>query len=167
MQLAVAVSSAALVLGALAVTPRRALRWLLWLSLIGAIGVILWLTLALSFGDAGGTGLNMAPFREIRRGLDSHGGRPQANLLGNVALFVPVGALIAWLARRWRVAVAGVFGMLLSLGIELTQLSLGRVGDIDDVILNTTGAILGGLLAVTWARVVRRRWADYDESAGL
>ena len=28
-------------------------------------------------------------------------------------------------------------------------------------------ALCGGLLAVTWARVVRRRWAGYDEPAGL
>ncbi len=107
------------------------------------------------------------PFREIRRGLDSHGGRPQANLLGNVACSCPIGALVAWLARRWRVRHGADVWDALSLGIELTQLSLGRVGDIDDVILNTTGAILGGLVAVTWARVVRRRWAGYDESAGL
>ena len=166
MQLAVAVLSAALVLGALAVTPRRALRWLLWVSLIGAVGVILWLTLALSFGDAGGTGLNVTPFDEIRRALNS-GGSGRLNLVGNIAMFVPVGALVAWILARCRVLIATAVGALFSVAIEVTQLSLGRVGDIDDVILNTTGALLGGLLAVTWARVVRRRWADYDESAGL
>ena len=36
--------------------------------------------------------------------------------------------------------------LLLSTGIEIAQYSLGRVADIDDIILNTTGALAGGLL---------------------
>ena len=164
--LAALVLGAGLVLGAIAVMPRKPWRWLLWLSLAGVVGVILWLTMGLAFGDAGGTGINLVPFREIRRALDN-GGAGHLNLVGNIGMFVPVGALVAWLARRWRVVKATVVGALFSLGIETTQLSLGRVGDVDDVILNTSGALVGALLAMTWASAVRRRWAGYDEPAGL
>ena len=157
------VLGAALVLGAVA---QRRARWLLWLALLASIGVILWLTLVLVFGDAGGTGLNLEPFREIRRALNG-GGAGHLNLVGNVLMFVPVGALVAWIARRARVLAATSVGLLLSLGIELTQLSLGRVGDIDDVILNTAGALLGGVLAVAWSAAIGRRQADYDGPAGL
>jgi glycopeptide antibiotics resistance protein len=153
----VAAAGTALVLGAVAVVPRRPWRWLLWLCLVAVVGMILWLTLALSFGDAGGTGLNLTPFAEIRRVLDSPGERQYLNVVGNVAMFVPVGALLAWLLQRWRVVSATVIGVGLSVGIELTQLSLGRVGDIDDVILNSAGALLGAVLAVTWRRLVRSR----------
>ena len=160
----VAAAGTALVLGAVAVVPRRPWRWLLWLCLIAVVGMILWLTLWLSFGDAGGTGLNLTPFQEIRRLLESPGGRQYLNVFGNVAMFVPVGALLAWLLPRWRVVSASVVSVGLSVGIELTQLSLGRVGDIDDVILNTAGALLGASLAVTWRAVVAGRAADYDEA---
>ncbi|MGC4175871.1 VanZ family protein [Demequina sp.] len=153
----VAAAGTALVLGAIAVVPRRPWRWLLWLCLTAVVGMILWLTLALSFGDAGGTGLNLTPFQEIRRVLDSPGERQYLNVVGNVAMFVPVGALLAWLLPRWRVVSATVVSVGLSVGIELAQLSLGRVGDIDDVILNTAGALIGAVLAVTWRALVRPR----------
>lgn len=156
---AVAVLGGSLVVGAAA---QGRARWLVWLALAASVGVILWLTLVLVFGDGGGTGLNLTPFQEIRRALEGHGGAQNVNLVGNVLMFVPIGALVAWLARRWRVLAATVAGGALSLGIELTQLSLGRVGDIDDIILNTAGALLGGILAAAWARATRPRQADYD-----
>ncbi|MBP2475613.1 glycopeptide antibiotics resistance protein/uncharacterized RDD family membrane protein YckC [Crossiella equi] len=72
----------------------------------------------------------------------------------NVALFVPMGVLLrkAWgLKRRW-VVLAG-FG--LSLAIEITQLTGNfgiypcayRLFDVDDLMANTAGAALGGLIA--------------------
>ena len=153
------VLGAALVLGAVAYG--RA-RWLLWLALAASVGVIAWLTLVLTFGDAGGTGLNLELFREIRRALNG-GGSGHLNLVGNVLMFVPVGALVAWLARRARVLTATGVGLLLSVGIEATQLGLGRVGDIDDVVLNAAGAAVGGVLAVAWAAARRPGRVGYDE----
>lgn len=157
--LAVGVLGGALVVGAAA---QGRARWLVWLALAATIGVILWLTLVLTFGDGGGTGLNLTPLQEIRRAIDGHGGAQNINLVGNVLMFVPVGALVAWLSRRARVLAAAGVGLLFSLAIELTQLGLGRVGDIDDLILNTAGALLGGLLAVAWTGAVGPRRANYD-----
>ncbi len=72
-------------------------------------------------------------------------------LLGNVGAFVPVGLLLPLLRPRdhsWRRALA--IGLVISLAIELAQLGLSlvmgyayRVADVDDVILNVTGAALG------------------------
>jgi len=165
--LGIAILAAGLALGAIAVIPLRPIRWLLWAALVAVIAVILWLTMGMAFHSSAGPHLNLVPFQEIRRGLESHGGAPEINLVGNVVLFVPVGALVAWLARRGRVLVGLAFGMLFSVAIELTQFGLGRVADIDDVILNTTGALVGAVFAVVWASAVRRRWAGYDEPAGL
>ncbi|MFD4787295.1 VanZ family protein [Streptomyces sp. NPDC058459] len=68
---------------------------------------------------------------------------------GNILLGVPFGVLVPVLAPRAR----GVLQVLLltalvMLMVELTQGALitGRAFDIDDVILNTTGALLGWLL---------------------
>jgi len=154
----------ALVVAAFAVARERPLRWLLWLCMIAIVADILWLTLGLVFGDAGGTGLNLVVFREIRRGLDRETPLGLLNVFGNLLMFVPFGALVAWLSRRRRVLAATSVGLLFSVGIEVTQLGLGRVGDIDDVILNTAGAFLGALLAVTWTRAARPRSAGDVES---
>ena len=151
MPLAAAVLGGALVVGAVA---QRRARWIVWLALVAVVAMILWLTMGLAFGDAGGTGLNVTPFEEIRRALNN-GGSGRLNLLGNIAMFVPVGALVAWILPRCRVVLATAVGALFSVAIEVTQLSLGRVGDVDDVILNTTGALIGAVLAVVWARALR------------
>ena len=82
------------------------------------------------------------PFQEIRRGL--YGG-PWVffMLLGNIGMFVPVGFFTALLWRRPRWWKSLVVGLLSSATIEFVQFFIGRSTDIDDVILNTAGALLG------------------------
>jgi glycopeptide antibiotics resistance protein len=67
-------------------------------------------------------------------------------LIGNILLFVPLSLLAPLLWRRdsWRFAV--LLGGALSLGIELIQLAIGRAFDIDDLLMNTLGALLGWML---------------------
>jgi glycopeptide antibiotics resistance protein len=73
-------------------------------------------------------------------------------LVGNVVLFVPLGFLLPLLGSRYRrFATTAAVGLAASLGIELAQLALllalraRRSVDVDDVILNVTGACLGYL----------------------
>ena len=72
--------------------------------------------------------------------------------LANVALFVPGGALIA-LRTRWRAARIVLLLAAWSAGIELVQLTLAtwRTPDVGDVIMNTTGALIGVAVARAWA----------------
>jgi len=70
------------------------------------------------------------------------------NLFGNLALLLPLGLIgpIAFpaLDRWWRLALVA---LLYSVAIELIQLAVpDRSADIDDVILNVAGALLGYLL---------------------
>jgi glycopeptide antibiotics resistance protein len=79
------------------------------------------------------------------------------NLLGNLALLLPLGLLgpiaIPALDRWWRIALLAV---LVSTAIELTQLLVpDRSADIDDVIVNVAGALLGYALFGT-LRLFRR-----------
>lgn len=80
-----------------------------------------------------------------------------ATSLANAAMFVPLS--VFWYAARGRRARAGLRVLLglffLSVGIELVQLLMraGRVVDIDDVILNTSGAALGLLIAIASTRL--------------
>lgn len=67
------------------------------------------------------------------------------NLIGNVTMFIPLGiiwpAVFGKLNTHWKVITAGVG---VSLTIELLQLPFfGRASDIDDLILNSTGYLLG------------------------
>ena len=83
------------------------------------------------------------------------------NFLGNLAAFVPMGWLLLGLLGRRRLAlrVAGL-SLVLSLIIEVLQgLSGRRVADVDDVILNTAGGLIGyGFWVVAgWFSMPRRR----------
>ncbi len=64
------------------------------------------------------------------------------NILGNIAVFVPIGTLAAFLFRRGFCHTAGV-GFCLSLLIETVQIPLDRTTDVDDLILNTLGTVVG------------------------
>ena len=73
------------------------------------------------------------------------GGRGAADLLLNIALFMPLGAALALGGRsRGRVT---VLALLLSTAIELSQFYIpGRDPSVSDVIANTCGALLGALV---------------------
>ncbi|MGE4277764.1 MAG: VanZ family protein [Lawsonibacter sp.] len=84
----------------------------------------------------------LLPFQEIRRAL-RHGSWLMFIQLGNIAMFMPVGffAALLWRQARWWKSLLA--GFAASVFIEFIQLFIGRVTDIDDVILNSTGALLG------------------------
>lgn len=94
----------------------------------------------------------------------------------NVVLFVPFGIFARLLWKRGAVG-TGLLGFACSLLIEVTQLSADwgtapfqyRIFDVDDLIGNTTGALLGwavgtGVLALWASRV---RVADLPPASGV
>ena len=64
------------------------------------------------------------------------------NILGNIGIFVPIGIFIAYLFKR-NAAGTALCGAYISLVIETVQLPLDRTTDVDDLILNTAGALTG------------------------
>ena len=67
------------------------------------------------------------------------------NFVGNIAMFIPVGIVYPTVYKKlnthWKIITAGVG---LSLAIEILQLSFfDRVTDIDDLIMNSLGYVLG------------------------
>ena len=94
---------------------------------------------------------NFIPFHEIRRYLlyaDRIGYfRTVVNLAGNIVAFMPLGFFLPKLAKRnlnfWMVT---LYSMEASIAVEVLQLFTKVVCcDVDDVILNTTGGMLGFL----------------------
>ena len=105
---------------------------------------------------------NLTPFLEIKRFIfywNEIGFLPASvNLIGNVVAFMPFGALIRWvLNRKVRWYEATIYTFVFSLSIEVVQL-LTRVGvfDVDDIILNTIGGLLGFIVYYILLLINRR-----------
>src|SRR5699024_3873803 len=112
----------------------------------------------------GGAGVQTRPLQFLRD-IAAHGGwylhNPAVLQVGlNVALFVPLGMVVRYVALRRRGAVTGILGATVAGAcvsglIELTQLTgdwflypcAYRVFDVDDLLANTVGALLGALAA--------------------
>jgi glycopeptide antibiotics resistance protein len=131
--------------------PARAGRRASLVLLVGAILAVLVVTLpAGPLPDELATerSLNLAPGVEITRSLNLvNRNLGLLNVLGNIAMFVPIGFL-AVLGLRTGVVSATLLGFVFSGLVESVQYALGRVADVDDILLNTTGALLGAGTAV-------------------
>ncbi|MFI8522387.1 VanZ family protein [Streptomyces sp. NPDC085481] len=97
------------------------------------------------------THVNLRPGRSIRAYLEQPAFVETVKQLGgNVVLGVPFGILLPLLARRTRGLVrVGLVTVVTMLIVELIQGALitGRAFDIDDVLLNISGALIGYLLS--------------------
>lgn len=62
----------------------------------------------------------------------------------NVIMFMPLGSLLPFIWKEyrelWKIVLAGA---IFSLFIELAQLPTNRLADVDDLLMNTLGAVLG------------------------
>lgn len=92
---------------------------------------------------------NLTPFLEIRRGLkhiETVGYRyVLVNIAGNVVAFMPFGFLLPLITeRKMNTIKVFFFSLLLTICAESLQL-VSRTGafDVDDLILNTIGGVLG------------------------
>ncbi len=137
---------------------------LLWLTVLPGMA---WQDGRLVFFFEGVGGINLRPFLifEQSRILASQGKGSYflINFWGNIAMFLPIGFLPAllWRRPRWWKALAAGAG--LSLCIELCQIPIDRGTDIDDLWLNTLGALAGYALA--W--LLGRLWPEWAEKCKL
>jgi glycopeptide antibiotics resistance protein len=132
-------------------------RWVIATVLFS--GVVLMMTL---WPDSTVNTSNYVPFREhgaawscLIRGCAGAGASAQfliKDVIGNVVVFMPIGfagagAINGSLARKFWLATG--LGALLSLFIETTQILIEtRATDVDDLIFNTVGTVLGATLLV-------------------
>jgi VanZ family protein len=131
--------------------PLRVLSMLLAFAFMVAFAVVLArLTLEPSPASKALVHTNLHPGRSLKAYLDQPAMRDAVRQIGgNVVLGIPFGVLVPVFAPRAR----GILRVLLltatvMLLVEFAQGTLitGRAFDIDDVILNTTGALVGWLL---------------------
>ena len=110
-------------------------------NLLFIIYVLLLYYLLLSTENAS-SGMNFIPFKEITRyniGSKSF----FYNVIGNIVLFIPFGYFVSDYLKAKKTSQILVVSTLISLTAELIQYKIGRAFDIDDIILNVLGAILG------------------------
>lgn len=94
-------------------------------------------------------GLNYLPFQFVQDYLHPSTSRGVVlkNILGNLALFIPLGILLPALFKKLTFGKTVLLGFLTSLGFEILQYIVGLgATDIDDLLLNTLGCLAGAAL---------------------
>ncbi len=105
--------------------------------------IILWALVTSQ--DLSGGGTNFMPFREILR-YDYGTLSFYKQVFGNILLFIPLGYFATSYCRIKNLGVITIVSLLSSSVIEVVQHFIGRSFDIDDIILNVVGGIIGFLL---------------------
>jgi glycopeptide antibiotics resistance protein len=106
---------------------------------------ILLLFQVVTFQDVSWSTSNFIPFREITR-YQITDRLFIKNVLGNLLIFVPYGFFVSYYLNFKKVYQIVIMSIIASFSIEYTQLIIGRVFDVDDIMLNILGAIVGYLL---------------------
>lgn len=111
-----------------------------------------------------GVGVNKVPFHTIHTYIRHMTNIEYlwVNIAGNVVLFIPWGLCLPLLWKKYQsIFGVAVMSVILPVMIEFCQLFVGRTVDIDDVILNFAGGVLGGLLFF----LLRRGFPDLGKLA--
>lgn len=119
-------------------------KFILYKELLSFVFVIYVLCLfyVVTFQDVGWSRSNFIPFKEMFR--YSIGSRLFIkNVIGNIIMFIPYGFFVSYFLDLRKTKSMTLMALLVSISIEITQLVIGRVFDIDDIILNTIGGIIG------------------------
>ena len=88
---------------------------------------------------------NLIPFKEMFR-YDVGSYKFYKNIIGNIILFLPYGFFVSKYLESKKIFRPLFLSLILSITIEMVQYYIGRVFDIDDIILNVNGASLGYLI---------------------
>jgi len=100
------------------------------------------------------SGMNLVPFSEILR-YDFGSKMFNYNVIGNMLIFLPFGYLIGTYVNPKKVWPVLITTLLTSTAIEFVQLKIGRSFDIDDIILNVVGGLIGYLLYIGISAISR------------
>lgn len=93
------------------------------------------------------SGFNIIPFQEIFR--YEVGSRLFIfNVFGNIMAFVLFGLIVSYYIKPKTVIPPLIISLLVSATVEFVQLNIGRSFDVDDIILNVTGGLIGFLIYV-------------------
>lgn len=112
---------------------------------LGFIVYIIGLFYVVTFQDVSWSTSNIVPFREIFR-YELFSEMFFKNVIGNMMMFIPYGFFISYFLKADKKLLVLGLSLITSFAIEITQLIIGRVFDVDDILLNLLGGLLGYLL---------------------
>lgn len=95
------------------------------------------------------SGFNLAPFTEMfRYPIGSKGF--YFNVVGNIVMFIPFGYFISTYIKPKKMLPILLVSVISSTTVEFVQSCIGRSFDVDDILLNAVGALIGFLLYVSF-----------------
>lgn len=98
------------------------------------------------------SGVNLTPFKEMTR-YRIGSNLFVYNVIGNIALFIPYGYFISDTLKGKKISHILVPATITSLTAEIIQYKIGRAFDVDDVILNVAGALIGFLVYISIQKI--------------
>lgn len=98
------------------------------------------------------SGMNLVPFQEIMRYKI---GSPNfyTNVVGNILVFIPFGYFVSGYIKASKISHILIVSAATSFVVEVVQKYIGRSFDIDDILLNVVGAIIGFLIFIGFSAI--------------
>ena len=109
---------------------------------LGFIIYIMSLFYVVTFQDVSWSSSNFIPFKEMFR-YELGSTMFLKNVIGNMIMFAPYGFFISYFLKAEKKSTVICLSIIVSLTIEVTQLMIGRVFDVDDILLNIFGGLIG------------------------
>ena len=109
---------------------------------LGFLIYIISLFYVVTFQDVSWSTSNFIPFKEMFR-YRVFSTMFFKNVIGNMIMFLPYGFFISYILKLDKKKIVLILSLLISITIEVTQLIIGRVFDVDDILLNVVGGLLG------------------------
>ena len=113
-----------------------------FINLLFIIYILLLFELLTGTENEYGSQFNIMPFVEILR-YEVGSKMFIYNVVGNILLFIPFGYFVSKFTNTKKILHIFIITIITSVTIELMQVQVGRSFDIDDILLNVIGGILG------------------------
>lgn len=124
--------------------------------MLGFIIYVMALFRAVTFQDVSWSSSNIIPFKEIFR-YEIGTQLFYKNVIGNMLMFIPYGFFMSYFLKQTKPYLILLLTTLVSITIEFTQLVIGRVFDIDDIMLNIIGGLLGFLIYYIFIKIKNKK----------
>lgn len=105
---------------------------------------------------------NFVPFKNILNFIFEQGmSKTLSNIVGNILLFIPLSFLIYFYSKKIKsiveiVILCAVISLLIEV-VQFTGIPYMRQTDIDDIILNTFGSLIGALICKFYTKYKRKK----------
>lgn len=86
------------------------------------------------------------------------------NVLGNILMFVPFGYFVSYYVKIEKIYINVIITFIISISIETIQSLIGRSFDIDDIILNVIGGLLGYFIYKLSSKILKKHSINIKNS---